>query len=232
MSNKSFPSLYDLAKALDKCAEHPPTGAIYNYKGLDGVDFNCIVTTKDIRNDLAHNGIIREFRHYRRLFFNLRKIILILNPDAKLSEIPPKHILGLTEREQFERFFSGLYQFDREYCAYILVCEPMWDVSDEQVKRLLSLPWTIVIDLDGRRINDDFSTNRSRIEHLLSEIGRRALSFNTKQIDSSLFTIKRSEKCIPYLNFSDGGICCLSRLEPTLETLRIRKFSKLSTDEV
>lgn len=221
MGNKFFPSLYDFAKELDKRAEHPPTGAIYNYKGLDVVDFNCIVTTKDIRNDLAHNGIIREFRHYCRLFSNLRKIILILKPTAKLSDIPPKHIPGLTEREQFDRFFNGLYQFDREYCAYILVCEPMWDVPDEQVKRLLSLPWTI---------HDDFSVNRNRIESLLLEIGRRVLSFNTKLLDTSLFTIRRSEKCIPYLNFSDGEICCRSRLEPTLQTLRKRRQSGLSTN--
>jgi len=231
VGNKSFPNLYDFAKELDKLAEHPPTGAIYNYKVLDLVDFNCIVTTKDIRNDLAHNGIIREFRHYRRLFYNLRKVIHILKPATKLSDIPPKYIPGLTEREQFDRFFNSLFQFDREYCAYILVCEPMWDVPDEQVKRLLSLPWTIVIDLDGRRIHDDFSVNRSRIESLLLEIGRSVISFNTKQIDTSLFTIRRSEKCIPYLNFSDGEICCKSRLEPTLQTLRIRRQSRLSSIE-
>lgn len=221
-SNNNFLSLINLAKKLDEISAGYRNGIKYpgreiDYTAAQKVDLNTIVTTKDVRNDLTHSAIIREARHYERLFENLKRLIKLLVPDF---DEPIPSIRAMSKSEIFGHFLQYMEKFEAPgTCAYILIIDTVWDIPDEQFKFFLSLPWNVVIDLDGRRIGKEGNRDRSHVEKAIYSNGEETISIFALKAEPSMYSLNSSAERIPYLNFSDGDISLNLHTEKTLSAL-------------
>jgi len=220
-TGKMFPSLLTLARKLHNISTDPKKGKYpdheVDYSAVQKVDLNAIVTTKNARNDLTHTAVIREARHYERLFENLKRLIGLLVPGF----IKPVPLISTdSNNEIFGHFFRYVEEFNAPSysCAYILLMDSVWDIPDEQVAFLLSLPWDAVIDLDGRGIGKEGRNDRSRIEKVILGNGEETISIFALNADSNVYS-STVEK-IPYLNFSDGDISLNLDTEKHIKTLK------------
>lgn len=229
IAGRSFPTLISLSRNLLKISAGLKKGVAYpgltmDYTTVEKVDLNKIVSTKDVRNDLTHRSIIREARHYESLFENLMRLIKILAPD--FDAIVPSNAQQL-EQETFGHFLSHV-KFEDVWTppAHILIMDPVWDIPNEQVSLLLSLPWDIIIDLDGRSIgywerkNDRREyhiTALSRVQQIIESTGRKTIPiFAINPNENNYLMIKNHER-IPYLNYSDADIALNINTEPSLD---------------
>jgi len=192
-----------------------------DYTLVNTIDLSRIITTKEIRNDLTHEGVIRKIRHYSTLFKILEKLVRILDKDFILDEAwNNNQINSISYDEVVEDFIHIVEGFETPYCAYVLLLDSTWGIPQQKLEMLLSLNWQIIIDLDGRGIGRDGNKNKSRVEKALTYIGIQPISFYARNFDmNSLATILTPEK-MPYLNFSDGGIVLYSGTDHTVKKLR------------
>lgn len=217
-STKKFPTLKDLACELAKIAplSDPRKLQGVDYSLVDSIDLNRIITTKDCRNDLTHNGIIREFRHYSRLFGSLEKLIIMLDSEFRALS---SNFEGPSNRDIFDNFYNTIEKFEASYCAYVLILDSTWDIPNDQMDNLIFLPWDIIIDLDGRGIGEN-AMQRSRVEKAIINKGLLPISFYARNCDPTVFSSIEAADKIPYLNFSDGGIVLDQNTDPSIAELQ------------
>lgn len=232
LTGRSFPTLMSLSRNLYKISTGLKRGAIYpgliiDYTAIQKIDLNKIVSTKDVRNDLTHKSIIREARHYESLFENLKRLINMIAPD--FNAIVPCDVQKI-EQETFGHFLSYV-EFDDIWTppAYILIMDSVWDIPNEQVSLLLSLPWDIIIDIDGRGIGNweyrdeqkvyDITT-LSHIQQIIEGTGRKTIPIFAISPKETNYCITKNLERIPYLNYSDGDISLNREIEPSLDALK------------
>ena len=204
-----------------------------DYTLVNTIDLSRIITTKEIRNDLTHEGVIREIRHYSTLFKILEKLVRILDKDFILEEAWDNNkINSISYDEIVEDFIHIVERFETPYCAYVLLLDSTWGIPQQKLDMLLSLNWQIIIDLDGRGIGRDGNKDKSRAEKALTNIGIQPIPFYARNFDiNSLATILTPEKK-PYLNFSDGGIVLYNGTDHTVKKLRANSRKLRSQESI
>lgn len=221
-ASRHFLSLKRLAENLDKIASGLDSPKLPNvdYSLAKSIDLSRIVTTKDTRNDLTHNGVIREFKHYSILFENLERLIKMLDPD--FSSIITPIFESQLRGDIFDKFYNTIEKFEASYCSYVLIMDSTWDIPDDQLDNFISLPWDVIIDMDGRGIGQDGHRDRSRIEKSIISTGYLPISFYARNFDRNTFsTIDTADK-VPYLNFSDGGIVLDQNIDKSIDKLQLQ----------
>lgn len=121
---------------------------IKNNEDLKNIELSVFVTRKEPRNDSTHYGRLSELGDYYRVLFNLRKLILLVDPDADIPIIEE-----YSETFDFNKFIYDVEEFTAENCHYVLIADPLNDVNNEILQKFLSLSWSIVIDFDGKNLN-------------------------------------------------------------------------------
>lgn len=109
------------------------------------IEFAVFVVKKEPRNNSTHLGRLSELGDYYRVLQNLNKLIKIVINDYRIQDIPEN-----LEKLDYNKFWFDVEEFEAENCHYILMCDPINDIDDVSVKKFLSLPWSMVIDFDGR----------------------------------------------------------------------------------
>lgn len=112
---------------------------------FENIEFSVFVTKKEPRNTSTHKGRLIEFSDYYRIFVNLQRLIKIVYPEAVVGN------LDLCELNfDYNKFRFKCEDFDAENCHYILVTDPINDVEQQVIDKLMSLPWSMVVDFDGK----------------------------------------------------------------------------------
>ena len=240
---KGFPSLISLSRALHKISVGLRQGPKYpnriiDYSYIRMIELDKIVTTKEIRNDLSHNGIIREARHFGSLFSNLKQLIRMVDPSFDENAPTVDAELG---KETFGHFIRYI-DFEDIWTppARILVIEPVWSIPDDQVSLLLSLGWDAIIDLDGRGIGfwETASGKKSfglkslsRMEEVIKTSGYKSIPLFAISPDESSFSIVKTPDRIPYLNYSDGDISLNRDREQSIDVLNMKMKVAIRNNE-
>lgn len=228
---KGFPTLISLSRDLHRISTGSKRGSVpglaIDYTAIQKIELDKIVSTKDVRNDLTHKGIIREARHYESLFENLKRLIRMVDPD--FNDIVPPDVREL-EQETFGHFLKHI-KFDEVWAppAHILIMDSIWTIPDDHAALLLSLPWDVIIDLDGRGIgNWEYDGNRkiryniaasSRVQKIIESGGKKTIPIFAIKPDENNYSMIQNVERIPYLNYSDGDISLNKDTEKSLDAL-------------
>ncbi len=233
-NEKSFRSLKRMAEDLSNMGLYPEKRIRrdLNYDAVNEIDLNMVVTTKQVRNDLTHNGILREMRHYDLLFDILAQLIRICDPQ--FEDIRPLRLQEDRERI-FDDFIGIVQRFSEPYCAYVLLADSTWGIDDRLLDNFMSLPWSAVIDLDGRGIvrdHDDVKTAKSRIELSLERIGKETKSFYARKYRADDYRELYVGDKLPYLNYSDGGVVLDADLEPDMMVIKRKRGNAANVEKL
>lgn len=116
------------------------------YEMFNSVDLCCFVTCKEPRNQAEHNSRITELKGYYRVLTNFYKLLVIYFPDVVITQPT-----GISESSfDFPKFYNQMGEFKEEFCKYILVCDPIHDVCIQHASLLMRIPWSMILDFDGR----------------------------------------------------------------------------------
>lgn len=115
---------------------------------FSNIELSVFVTKKEPRNASTHYGRLEELGDYQRIIDNLIKLIYVVDPAKEISDIECIH-----EKFDYNKFWYDVEEFAAENTHYILFIDPINDMETDSVKALLSLPWSIILDFDGREAN-------------------------------------------------------------------------------
>lgn len=85
---------------------------------------------------------------YQRVIDNLIKLIRIVDPTKEIGNIE-----GIHDKFDYNKFWYDTEEFAAENTHYILFIDPINDIAMDSVEAVLSLPWSIIVDFDGREVN-------------------------------------------------------------------------------
>lgn len=119
--------------------------AIKDDKRFGDIELSVFVTKKEPRNASTHNGRLEELGDYQRVIDNLVKFVHIVAPDQVIRGGE-----ALNEKFDYSKFWYDAEDFSAENTHYILMVDPVNDLSCNEVRAIMSLPWSIIIDFDGR----------------------------------------------------------------------------------
>ncbi len=165
---------------------------------LDSVDLCCFVTCKGPRNQGEHESRIVELKGYQRILKNFYRLLNICFPNNSCS-IP----IELTESTfDFGSFYRDMGEFREEFCRYVLVCDPLHDVTEMQIQTLLRIPWYIILDFDGRSHKRGLKwaidkSNLDVIPYNLSTIRTAGISESVCQYGKTLYIACEKNKVVP-----------------------------------
>ncbi len=109
------------------------------------IELAVFVIKKEPRNNSTHLGRLSELGDYYRVIQNLSKLIKIVANEINIKDVPEN-----LEKLDYNKFWYDVEEFKAENCHYILMCDPINDIRDEWVDKFLSLPWSMIIDFDGK----------------------------------------------------------------------------------
>ena len=115
---------------------------------FSNIELSVFVTKKEPRNASTHHGRLEELGDYQRIIDNLIKLIYVVDPAKEIGDIECIH-----EKFDYNKFWYDVEEFAAENTHYILFIDPINDMETDSVKALLSLPWSIILDFDGREAN-------------------------------------------------------------------------------
>ena len=115
------------------------------------IDFETIMeNTRYVSNSVKHNGMEVDIQRYDESFNEIRKFILIyVDPSADIQEATPSEFLNV--RKAFNDWHPDLHN---NYC---LIVDRMPELSEEELKLIASLPWSIIFDFDSKSEIDGLS---------------------------------------------------------------------------
>lgn len=112
------------------------------------IELSVFVTKKEPRNASTHHGRLQELGDYQRVIDNLIKLIHIVDPTKEIGNIE-----GIYDKFDYNKFWYDIEEFAAENTHYILFIDPINDMVTDSVEAVLSLPWSIIVDFDGREAN-------------------------------------------------------------------------------
>lgn len=112
------------------------------------IELSVFVTKKEPRNASTHHGRLQELGDYQRVIDNLIKLIRIVDPTKEIGNIE-----GIHDKFDYNKFWYDTEEFAAENTHYILFIDPINDIAMDSVEAVLSLPWSIIVDFDGREVN-------------------------------------------------------------------------------
>ena len=115
---------------------------------FEDIELSVFVTEKTPRNNSTHHGRLQELGDYQRVIDNLIKLIHIVDPQREIGDIERLH-----DGFDYNKFWYDIEDFATENTHYILFIDPINDMMADKIEALLSLPWSIIVDFDGREAN-------------------------------------------------------------------------------
>ena len=108
-----------------------------------GIDLDLIIrNTPYVNNQIKHNGKKVDLGRYKDSYKEIKKIILTyIDKDADIQGEMPSEFQSV--RKAFDDWKSNLH-FD-----YCLVVDQMEDLSEDDLKCISKLPWSLVFDFDS-----------------------------------------------------------------------------------
>lgn len=118
------------------------------------IELAVFVTKKEPRNASTHNGRLEELGDYQRVIDNLVKLIHVVAPTQIINGVE-----DVIENFDYSKFWYDVEEFSAENTHYVLMIDPINDMEYNTIKAVLSMPWSIVIDFDGREMKGKVQKN-------------------------------------------------------------------------
>ena len=111
------------------------------------IELAVFVAKKEPRNASTHNGRLEELGDYQRIIDNLVKLVHVIAPTQIIGDIE-----DINEKFDYNKFWYDVEEFSAENTHYILMIDPINDMDYNTVESVLSFPWSMILDFDGREM--------------------------------------------------------------------------------